>query len=71
VSLNAENPHANIWQDEFPYRNTALDGLERTASVRSFRAGGYRLYHKAGGDWEPCSDGYFSDLYRRQAGFRA
>jgi formylglycine-generating enzyme required for sulfatase activity len=60
--------HANIWQGEFPYRNTALDGFERTAPVKSYPPNGYGLYDVAGNVWEWCSDLYRADLYRQRAG---
>lgn len=60
--------HANVWQGEFPHRNTARDGYERTAPVKSFRPNGYGLYDMAGNVWEWCSDWYERDLYRARAG---
>jgi sulfatase modifying factor 1 len=56
--------HANIWQGEFPHRNTAADGFERTAPVRSFRPNGYGLYDTAGNVWEWCADWYDPEFYR-------
>jgi formylglycine-generating enzyme required for sulfatase activity len=60
--------HANVWQGDFPYRNTALDGYERTAPVKSYEANGYGLYDMAGNVWEWCADRYRADLYRQRAG---
>jgi formylglycine-generating enzyme required for sulfatase activity len=60
--------HANIWQGDFPYRNTALDGYERTAPVRSYAPNGYGLHDVAGNVWEWCADRYRADLYRQRAG---
>src|SRR5262249_1379708 len=37
-------PQCNIWQGEFPHRNTVKDGYERTAPVKSFPPNGYGLY---------------------------
>jgi formylglycine-generating enzyme required for sulfatase activity len=59
---------ANIWQGDFPYRNTATDGFERTAPVKSYPPNGYGLYDMAGNVWEWCSDWYQIDLYRQRAG---
>jgi formylglycine-generating enzyme required for sulfatase activity len=58
----------NIWQGDFPYRNTAEDGHERTAPVKSYAPNGYGLYDMAGNVWEWCADWYDSGLYRRRAG---
>ncbi|MCE2518083.1 MAG: formylglycine-generating enzyme family protein [Alphaproteobacteria bacterium] len=42
----------NIWQGEFPHRNTSADGYARTAPVASFAPNGYGLYHMVGNTWE-------------------
>ncbi|HEV3085020.1 MAG TPA: formylglycine-generating enzyme family protein [Gemmataceae bacterium] len=62
------NIHANIWQGDFPYRNTAADGYERTSPVKAFAPNGYGLYDMAGNVWQWCSDWYRIDLYRQRAG---
>lgn len=54
---------ANIWQGEFPFRNTKTDGYERTAPVKSFEPNDYGLYDMAGNVWEWCSDWYRADAY--------
>ena len=61
-------PQCNIWQGEFPHRNTAKDGYERTAPAKSFPPNGYGLYDMAGNVWEWCADWYQRDLYRSRAG---
>jgi formylglycine-generating enzyme len=63
-----KKPQANIWQGRFPYKNTAADGHERTAPVRSYPANGYGLYDVAGNVWEWCGDWYQVDLYRHRTG---
>src|SRR5206468_8136261 len=34
------NIRANLWQGEFPWKNTALDGYERTSPVKAFPPNG-------------------------------
>ncbi len=60
----------NIWQGEFPHKNTAADGFARTAPVKSFPPNGYGLYDVAGNVWEWCADWYQRDLYRGRANVR-
>jgi formylglycine-generating enzyme required for sulfatase activity len=62
------NIRANIWQGEFPYKNTAADGYERTSPVKSFPPNGYGLYDMSGNVWQWCADWYQRDLYRQRAG---
>lgn len=53
--LNADGKfHANIWQGEFPQRNTQEDGFLGTAPVDTFEANGYGLYQTSGNVWEWC-----------------
>jgi len=54
----------NIWQGDFPKRNSGEDGYRGTAPVQSFKPNGYGLYNVAGNVWEWCAD-WFSPSFHR------
>ena len=46
----------NIWQGDFPDRDTGEDGYTGTCLVDAFPANGYGVYSMAGNVWEWCND---------------
>jgi formylglycine-generating enzyme required for sulfatase activity len=65
--FNDERPQCNCWQGEFPWKNTARDGYERTSPVKAFAPNGYGLYDMSGNVWQWCADWYDRGLYARRA----
>lgn len=60
-----ERPRCNIWQGQFPWKNTLNDQYLRTAPVKTFQPNGYGLYDMDGNVWEWCSDFFRADEYTR------
>ena len=58
---------ANIFQGEFPRRNTGRDGFVDAAPVRTFPANGYGLFDMSGNVWQWVSDWYRPDYYAQLA----
>jgi len=46
----------NIWQGEFPRRNTGADGWIGTAPVDAYAPNGFGLFTTCGNVWEWCAD---------------
>lgn len=56
---------ANTWTGQFPNENSAADGFERLAPVKSFPPNAYGLYEMTGNAWEFTSDWYNTKYYRQ------
>ena len=55
----------NVWQGDFPQRNTLEDGYVGTAPVTSFAPNGFGLYNATGNVWEWTAD-WFHRTYRER-----
>jgi len=63
--LQPEGRHLmNVWQGEFPQRNTAEDGYLGTAPVDAFPPNGYGLHNTTGNVWEWTADAFDAGWYR-------
>ncbi len=60
--LNPQGKYlANYFQGSFPYKNTAEDGFEGAAPVKSFPPNGFGLFDMTGNVWELCTDWFAVD----------
>jgi len=55
----------NVWQGEFPGRNTGADGFLGTAPVGSFSPNGYGIHNMTGNVWEWTGD-WFHPTFRER-----
>jgi formylglycine-generating enzyme len=65
AEVDAGGWRANIFQGDFPRRNTVEDGWLTTAPVRSFAPNGYGVWQSVGNVWEWCHDWFDPGYYGR------
>jgi len=56
---------ANVYEGQFPMKDTGEDGFAGIAPVGQYPANGYGLYDMAGNVWQWCNDWYRPDYYAR------
>lgn len=65
--LEPEGEHRmNVWQGEFPWRNTRADGYLATAPADAFPPNGFGLYNTTGNVWEWVADRFSPTWHRRE-----
>ena len=63
--LQPDGKHlCNIWQGEFPRRDTGADGYAGTCPVDAFPPNGFGLYSVTGNTWEWCADWFDAEFHR-------
>jgi len=55
----------NIFQGDFPKKDTGKDGYRGTCPVDEYEPNGYGLYNCVGNVWEWCSDWFSPDYHQR------
>lgn len=61
--VDAGGWRANIFQGDFPVRNTAEDGWATTAPVRTYEPNAFGVWQSVGNVWEWCADWFDAGTY--------
>ena len=62
--LNNGKHQCNIWQGEFPNRNSGADGWLGTCPVDTYKPNRFGLYNMSGNVWEWCADYFSPDFHQ-------
>ena len=57
----------NVWQGDFPNKNSAADGYQWTAPVTAYRKYDNGFYNLVGNVWEWCADSFHTTWHAKES----